>query len=463
MIITCEKCSTRFNLDDSLLQKDGSKVRCSVCKNIFMAYSEPGEDDAALIAPSGLSLETEPDEISVSEADLDDEFSPGQVDEDGDDFSLESDDFSLEDDGLTLEDDSLAMEEEVFSIDDDQPLAEETDLQAPGEDSSFSLEDDSLEIEDNDLTLEDDGLTLEAEEFEIDVVEDGEVSFDEPEESPALEMEHPGLPGLESGDEEGDDDAFDGIEFEPLEDDLSGTEPESLEIETPDILETESSGDDEDAFELELELESGEDDGDALPEGDALTGAEDEEFELEFDIEEEADETPALEFDAKAESPDEPELPAQETPEEDFSSYDTVLEQDAEPGTDREEDAGESSIMPPPLPPQDEPPEEAPEDDETLLTPPPARRRRRKKKSSVSAPVMILMLLFLLIAGAYVASLMTGYQIPYLSDIGFASRSERFCDRARLAKRGQECFFAAVRSGTLDYHQNRYTANEADT
>jgi predicted Zn finger-like uncharacterized protein len=38
MIIQCEKCRTKFNLDESLLKNDGSKVRCSLCKHVFMAY-----------------------------------------------------------------------------------------------------------------------------------------------------------------------------------------------------------------------------------------------------------------------------------------------------------------------------------------------------------------------------------------------------------------------------------------
>jgi len=40
MIIECEKCKTKFNLDESLLTKKGSKVQCSVCKDIFMVYLE---------------------------------------------------------------------------------------------------------------------------------------------------------------------------------------------------------------------------------------------------------------------------------------------------------------------------------------------------------------------------------------------------------------------------------------
>lgn len=38
MIIQCEKCRTKFNLGDFLLKKEGSKVRCSLCTHIFVAY-----------------------------------------------------------------------------------------------------------------------------------------------------------------------------------------------------------------------------------------------------------------------------------------------------------------------------------------------------------------------------------------------------------------------------------------
>ncbi len=38
MIIECESCESKYNLDESLLKSGGSKVRCSVCKNVFIAY-----------------------------------------------------------------------------------------------------------------------------------------------------------------------------------------------------------------------------------------------------------------------------------------------------------------------------------------------------------------------------------------------------------------------------------------
>lgn len=45
MIITCEKCGTRFNLDESLLDADGSKVRCSRCQHIFTAFPPPAKPE----------------------------------------------------------------------------------------------------------------------------------------------------------------------------------------------------------------------------------------------------------------------------------------------------------------------------------------------------------------------------------------------------------------------------------
>ncbi len=38
MIIECEKCHAKFNLDENLLKESGSKVRCSSCKHVFTAF-----------------------------------------------------------------------------------------------------------------------------------------------------------------------------------------------------------------------------------------------------------------------------------------------------------------------------------------------------------------------------------------------------------------------------------------
>lgn len=38
MIITCKECNTSFNLDANLIKEGGSKVKCSICKDIFLVY-----------------------------------------------------------------------------------------------------------------------------------------------------------------------------------------------------------------------------------------------------------------------------------------------------------------------------------------------------------------------------------------------------------------------------------------
>ena len=38
MIIECENCASKFNLDETLLKAGGSRVRCSVCKHVFIAH-----------------------------------------------------------------------------------------------------------------------------------------------------------------------------------------------------------------------------------------------------------------------------------------------------------------------------------------------------------------------------------------------------------------------------------------
>jgi predicted Zn finger-like uncharacterized protein len=38
MIIECEQCKSKFNLDEGLLREDGTLLRCSQCKHVFKAY-----------------------------------------------------------------------------------------------------------------------------------------------------------------------------------------------------------------------------------------------------------------------------------------------------------------------------------------------------------------------------------------------------------------------------------------
>ena len=45
MIIQCEECESKFQLDDSMLKESGSKVRCSVCKRVFTVYPPEPDDE----------------------------------------------------------------------------------------------------------------------------------------------------------------------------------------------------------------------------------------------------------------------------------------------------------------------------------------------------------------------------------------------------------------------------------
>ena len=51
MIVECEKCKSKFNFDQALIKEEGSKVRCSRCKNIFIVYppQPESEEDQTLI------------------------------------------------------------------------------------------------------------------------------------------------------------------------------------------------------------------------------------------------------------------------------------------------------------------------------------------------------------------------------------------------------------------------------
>ena len=62
MIITCEACNTSFNLDDKMLKATGSKVRCSVCSNVFTAFPQqaPAPESPAEEVETDAAPETKP-------------------------------------------------------------------------------------------------------------------------------------------------------------------------------------------------------------------------------------------------------------------------------------------------------------------------------------------------------------------------------------------------------------------
>jgi len=49
MFITCERCNTRYKLDDSVFKKSSLTVKCSRCKHVFTAYKTPEQDNSPYV------------------------------------------------------------------------------------------------------------------------------------------------------------------------------------------------------------------------------------------------------------------------------------------------------------------------------------------------------------------------------------------------------------------------------
>ena len=331
MIITCNKCSTRFNLDDSLVKANGSKVRCSVCNHCFTAY--PLEPEQTYAPVSDFDSEPALDDIP--------------------DFEIEDNDFSLNDTDLEIETQDLVLEDSEFTS---------RDLEQ--KDTNFSFEKDEFE-----LTIGDDGKEPDPNEFEFEAEDISE--------------------NMTLDADENKDNEFDGIEFEPMKD-----EPDDLMLSMEE--ETEPSKE-EDEFELEFDVEEA-----------STGGLSDDPDQAPLDImQEDQEQTLTLEHD----EPDE-EL-AEITPEDDFSDYAAVLEQNTEP----EETLEEENAIEEELAKENTLNEKTLIEKATPLMDLPERRSRRKKKSLLSLPVLLLVLIFFLTAWAYIASIMTGYKVPHLSDV----------------------------------------------
>ena len=78
MIIKCEECESRFYIDERILKKDGSRVRCSICKNVFTAFppesgpiDESDEDDLALVDTAELDSFPVPEAAGPESSDED--------------------------------------------------------------------------------------------------------------------------------------------------------------------------------------------------------------------------------------------------------------------------------------------------------------------------------------------------------------------------------------------------------
>ncbi|MFO7970127.1 MAG: DUF3426 domain-containing protein [Desulfobacterales bacterium] len=209
MIITCKACNANFNLNENLLKPEGSKVRCSKCKEVFMAYppATPEEVIKSDEMISDLELEQETkdsitgqsDDSEFGELDLPDleklfeeeEVSEGhgETDEAVEDFELDLDlDFEPESEKAPepVETESRIGEPDELDLSDIEELL---DLEEPAveEKDGMALEDLELQLDTDtqpelEKVSEDDGASLEPETLEDIDLSDIEGMFDTEEE-----------------------------------------------------------------------------------------------------------------------------------------------------------------------------------------------------------------------------------------------------------------------------------------
>ena len=178
MIIQCEKCQTRFRLDDSRVTDKGVKVRCTKCKNVFRVHREEHEADLfmsdssmadSLYPTESYELEIANREVAESEP-AEPSVNSGEIDFSGFDFgetALEPDstpDSTISIDDFTdteIETPPAAPKKIVsggldFSDDDMFGAVVESTNEAPKDTISFDFADDSF-AESMDMSGQDPG------------------------------------------------------------------------------------------------------------------------------------------------------------------------------------------------------------------------------------------------------------------------------------------------------------------
>jgi len=294
MIISCNECDSSFAVDDNLIKETGSKVRCSKCNSIFVAYPQP------LDADDGDDFGLEDLDASMAALEDDDE-SLGITDDLSDELELNLDDFDnalddedeLEATSLTADsDDELELDLDLNDADDsdldmDEDEVGDDELPDLGDFEDLAgLDDDALALDDTDEGLEDLNLDLEAQTVsdELDLALDGDEELDLAD----LDLDEEDEAGLEAEDiDDSDDldldfDLDDGAQADALSDGLDL----DLEEETPGGDEvSEAAVEIEDADELDLSnLELEMDDASASEDtADAVS----DDLDLDFDLEEE--------------------------------------------------------------------------------------------------------------------------------------------------------------------------------
>jgi predicted Zn finger-like uncharacterized protein len=322
MIITCDECNSSFSVSDSQIKDTGSKVRCSKCNSIFVAYPQSTEDiEGHETAEKELTLDSEDQMLGEDEEfgldDLDSDLSDLFDDDEVDEILGRSSD--IEEPELDLDNLDNSLAEEESDLESSDVLGEtkgglELDLDFDQEDDSdLAMDEESLDGDDlpdlDDLNL--DELTADAADSELE-----DLDFE-------LESETDAELDLKGGDE------LDLSDLDLAEEDIlavedsSAEQDQTLKVEDSDELDLsdlETAIDDEtvfaetaeaDAEDLNFDLETDEQDLAEITETDLEAEASDELDFSDLDIEledasasEEASAVESADFDLEAETVD---------------------------------------------------------------------------------------------------------------------------------------------------------------
>jgi predicted Zn finger-like uncharacterized protein len=303
MIITCDECNSSFSVGDNLIKKSGSKVRCSKCDAVFVAYPQAMEDTEAFDTAEdeltlddldsdlgdflgddeedeNLAMSTDTDQSDLELSDFDDTLGTttglesDDVDEDTEgelELDLEFD--QVDDPDLMMDEESIAGDDlpelkDFDSLDEAQSIADEVDSDLENLDLELDFETDAeLELENED------GLDLGLE--EEDASAQAEPSAEESDELDLSDLEQSLDENMASADTVGT--GSDNLEFDLEVEEEEGVAEDAetdLEIEAADGLEF---------SDLDLEIE----DASVAKKGfeTEVSGAEDLDLDLDLDLE----------------------------------------------------------------------------------------------------------------------------------------------------------------------------------
>ena len=390
MIITCKECNANFKLDESLLKPTGSKVRCSKCNEIFVAYPPKISEEAE--APIETTLDIEDPQVTEDlEADKKEMTDPDELD-------LSDMDKLIDDDEAPESEDKA--DEDIEDLDLDLDLEAKVDQEEPGELDLSDLE--NLLDEEEAVTSESTaGETVE--DLDLKIVSETDVSMEKT--PPGAEPEE--LDELDLSDLE---------EILDLDDPMTEEKivPDDIELELdmetePELEKVPENGEAEDLEEIDLsEIEK-------MLEIEEETEAKEEPLEKELDLQldmegapadtplsEDSSEFEVYELDEADDVVDKPEdvetVATKDEPETAEADAAEEMKPEFEVGESEEEDQLEDEVV-----------DEEPLVEETT----PAKERRTSK------PLVVLLILALLAGGSYGTYVLLDFmniEIPFISD-----------------------------------------------